>query len=151
MSRNLCTSSCINCGYTVRLSDIRDKPIEFRKYGPYTPQIGCKFICNCGEVYFAIWRVQDTFWDQESLDDGSWKSEHQYKYKETGRFAREISNHNGEPVVEQTGCFTIDLSHYATYNDEKISNSDLEQQIHSGLAKPWHICEDDALDSQWEW
>lgn len=147
MSRNLCTSSCESCGYTVRLSDLRDKPIEFRKYGPYAPQIGCKFICECGEVYFAIWRHKDGFWDSESLKDGSWKTD----VRDAGKFATEYTNHKGEVVVEQTGCFVIDLSYYATYNDEKHCDSEAEKLINNGTDEPWHLCEDNAEEVQWIW
>ena len=55
MSRNLCRSSC--CGYTLRLEDLRGKPIEFRRYSNSPPVLGTKWTCqNCGTMYFAIWR-----------------------------------------------------------------------------------------------
>lgn len=66
MSRNLCTSSC--CGNTVRLSDLRGKPIEFRRYHDAPPAIGTKWTCpDCGTVYFVIWR--DAQW---SIEYGDW-------------------------------------------------------------------------------
>lgn len=55
MSRNLCTSSC--CGNTVRLSDLRGKPIEFRQYSNEPPHIGTRWDCpTCLTAYFVIWR-----------------------------------------------------------------------------------------------
>lgn len=55
VSRNLCTSSC--CDNTVRLSDLRGKPIEFRRYGKEPPLLGTRWDCPaCGTAYFAIWR-----------------------------------------------------------------------------------------------
>lgn len=60
MSRNLTTSSC--CGNILRLSDLRGKPIEFRKYYKYAPRIGTKWTCpTCSTVYFAIWRSYDKY------------------------------------------------------------------------------------------
>ena len=152
MSRNLCTSSCEICERTVRLSDLRGKPIEFRQYGPYAPEMGCRFDCECGEVYFAIWRKKSVFWGKEAIENGAWKAssywinEHEFPNDEHGRFAIERNGY-----VEETGCFTIDLSHYATYNDEKCSNSFIEEQIHNGERTPHYLCEDDALDTQLEW
>lgn len=55
MARNLCTSKC--CGNIVRLSDLRDKPIEFRQIGNEPPDIGTRWDCpSCGTAYFAFWR-----------------------------------------------------------------------------------------------
>lgn len=65
MARNLCTSSC--CDNTVRLSDLRGKPIEFRRYGNSPPQIGTRWDCpSCKTAYFVIWR--DAEWDFHSRD-----------------------------------------------------------------------------------
>lgn len=55
MSRNLCRSTC--CDNTVRLSDLRGKPIEFRRYFKEPPNIGTRWDCpTCSTAYFAIWR-----------------------------------------------------------------------------------------------
>jgi hypothetical protein len=36
---------------------MRGKPIEFRRYLHYAPELGTKWICPiCGTEYFAIWR-----------------------------------------------------------------------------------------------
>ncbi len=109
MSRNLASSSCVECGYVVRLSDLRDKPIEFRRYFTERPVLGCRFDCACGEVYFAIWR-------------GEWDSQ-----------------------------FVIDLSYYATYNDEKPFDPGVNDAILAGQEPPWHLCLDDAEDQQAIW
>lgn len=55
MSRNLCRSYC--CKNIVRLSDLRGKPIEFRRYASYQPHIGTRWDCpTCKTAYFAWWR-----------------------------------------------------------------------------------------------
>ncbi|MEG4149477.1 hypothetical protein [Microcoleus sp. Pol12B5] len=55
MSRNLCRSTC--CDNIVRLSDLRGKPIEFRRVHTDPPNIGTRWNCpTCGTAYFAIWR-----------------------------------------------------------------------------------------------
>ena len=55
MSRNLCTSYC--CDNLVRLSDLRGKPIEFRRYYSEPVVIGTKWVCpTCQTAYFAWWR-----------------------------------------------------------------------------------------------
>jgi hypothetical protein len=134
------------------LSDIRGKPIEFRQYGKYAPQLGCRFDCHCGEVYFAIWRAQEQFWGRKALSDGSWKKPtldingYEFDNNEHGKFAIEHASH-----TEETGVFTIDLSHYAAYNDEKCGNSFLEEQILNGEKDPRHLCVDNALDTQLVW
>ena len=154
MSRNLGTSSCPKCGYTVRLSDIRGKTIEFRKHGPYAPVLGCRFDCSCGEVYFAMWRREDNYWDQYTLARGEWLQpflplgeDQTIPNHQQGRFAADIGLHG----AENTGCFTIDLSYYATYNDEPDNDPDRAERIYAGLEKPRHLCEDDALPDQWVW
>ena len=60
MSRNLCASGC--CGVTCNLSDLRGKPIEFRRYYKEAPHIGTKWTCPvCGADYFAIWHRDDQY------------------------------------------------------------------------------------------
>jgi hypothetical protein len=156
MSRNLATSSCETCGYTVRLTDLMGEPIEFRKYGPYVPEIGCKFVCGCGEVYFAIWRRIEKFWSDESIENGTWKTPKADSLfsgfvDEAGKFAIERTSPYGSQWVEQTGCFVIDLSYYTTFNDEKPSSKRQELDILHGAEDPWHLCKDNALDTQWIW
>jgi hypothetical protein len=63
MSRNLCRSIC--CDNIVRLSDLRGKPIEFRRYSDEPPAIGTRWDCpTCDTAYFAWWR--DGVWDSAS-------------------------------------------------------------------------------------
>lgn len=159
MSRNLCTSSCPNCGYTLSLSDLRGKPVEFRRYGPYAPEIGCRFDCSCGEVYFAIWRRKDNYWERETLLSGAWKNPtltlpdgRTIPNPEAGRFAveRPIPWDKDSVWPEETGTFTIDLSYYETYDDEK-SYSLHEQEVRDGKKPPAHLCVDDAKDVQVIW
>jgi len=157
MSRNLTTSSCPECGYTVRLSDLRGKPIEFRRYSIYAPQIGCRFDCSCGAVYFVMWHAKDNFWGVQSINDGSWKdpvSRHngqEFPNKEAGRFAVEREGWKGKPEVHQTGYYVIDLSYWTTFNDEQESADLVRMSIEAGNVPPAHLCLDDALDTQWEW
>ena len=59
MSRNLCTSYC--CNNLVKLSDLRGKPIEFRRYYDEPVVIGTKWICpTCQNAYFVWWRDATT-------------------------------------------------------------------------------------------
>lgn len=86
MSRNLTTSKC--CGNIVRLSDLRGKPIEFRRYGKYAPHIGTRWDCpTCKTVYFAWWR--------DAIYDG-----------------------NYDPRSGNEPKFVIDLAYYESFNDE---------------------------------
>jgi hypothetical protein len=65
MSRNLCQSSC--CGNILRLSDLRGKPIEFRRYYKSPPVIGTKWDCpTCKTAYFAWWR--DAQWQYSTTN-----------------------------------------------------------------------------------
>ena len=86
MSRNLLSSSC--CENIVRLSDLRGKPIEFRRYGSFGREpvvLGTKWTCpSCRTAYFARWH--SAVW-QGGYD-------------------------------EPTPKFTIDLSYYETFDDE---------------------------------
>lgn len=87
MSRNLCQSSC--CGYVLRLSDLRGKPIEFRRYYKSPPVIGTRWDCpTCKTVYFAWWR------------EGQWY----HSTREFGNFVIDLSYYesfNDEPGVEE--------------------------------------------------
>ena len=141
MSRNLGRSFC-DCGRVFKLSDFIGKPIEFRRYSHYVPQMGCKMECDrCGEVYFAYLHREDRYWDERSIQDGSWKDASKNPLM-AGRFAVERDSPILGKSVSQTGCFTIDLSYYDTYNDEKADEKP---------EKPWHLCEDDAEDVEWVW
>lgn len=166
MSRNLCTSYCVECGHgPVRLSDLRGKPIEFRRYGDYSPAIGCRWDCpDCGTAYFAIWRDKDEFWSRESLDNGQWKDPEfvlpdgrVFPNHEAGKFAVDRTYTLGgveRTEVHNTGCFIIDLSYYETYNDEPIYDDEdgsKRDAIRSGAEPPWHLCTDDAENVQWVW
>ena len=54
MSRNLGQSSC--CNTVARLSDMRGKPVEFRRYNNGMVHIGVKWACpECGTLYFLSW------------------------------------------------------------------------------------------------
>lgn len=67
MSRNLCVSKC--CENIVTLSDIRGKPIEFRRYAKAI-NIGTKWACpTCETNYFVIWRDQS--WDPLNFQMGN--------------------------------------------------------------------------------
>lgn len=141
MARNLGKSFC-DCGRVFKLSDLRGKPIEFRRYAHYIPQMGCKVECDqCGEVYFAYIHRTEQYWDERSIKDGSWKDVRKH-HDMAGRFAIEFDSKIFGKSVSQTGAFTIDLSYYDSYNDEKT---------YEKPEKPWHLCEDDAEDVEWMW
>ena len=137
MSRNLATSSC--CDNIVRLSDLRGKPIEFRRYHQYAPNIGTRWDCpTCGTAYFAIWRETEN--------------------------SRSIIVNPGNAMCsyERASTFTIDLSYYESYNDEHsgiyekgkpyISWEQMtEEQRQAMLANPGGLCVDDAEEAQWVW
>jgi len=164
MSRNLCSSFCVECGHgPVRLSDLRGKPIEFRRYYSSAPELGCRWDCpNCGTAYFAIWRINEEFWSRESLANGQWKDPvyrlpdgSTHPNTEAGRFAIENTFSFGgvqQTTATNTGCFTIDLSYYETYNDEPIYDDEgSKDAIRSGIEAPRHLCTDNAEDVQWDW
>lgn len=89
MSRNLCTDTCVECNnYTFGIADMVGKPIEFRQYSFYNPNLGCRLDCpECGRAYFA------------------WV----YFYDPTGA---------GHHPPDYPGSYRIDLSFYESYNDE---------------------------------
>jgi len=152
MARNLGTSECQKCDYKVRLSDIRGKPVEFRRYGPYAPVIGVRFDCACGEVYFASFGVEYKVWSRDALASGAWKEETlrfpngvAMKNVNCGRFAVERV-FKGQVHAENTGAFTVDLSYYETYDDEPMADGDVRTKIRSGEMQPLHLCVDDAED-----
>ena len=147
MSRNLATSTCVNCHeHTFQLSDLRDKPIEFRRYGPYAPQIGCKVACpRCNTLYFAIYRQGDKYWSYP--EDAFNASPNDPNF---GKFARK-TEFQGKVQYENTGYFVIDLSHYASYNDEEVYDEAEREAIEAGEKKPWYLCEVNADNAQWKW
>ena len=149
MSRNLCTSSCPKCNYTVKLSDLRGKPIEFRQYFNSSPVLGCRFDCECGEAYFAIWRYDYNFWGEEMIHQSgeeflTFPGGTVVKNDNKDRFVRESGGRKFE-----TGHFTIDLSYYESYNDETMSDEDVRAEILSGEREPSFLCLDDAEDYQY--
>lgn len=137
MSRNLCTSTCPDCGeHTVKLTDILGKPLEARRYGPYAPAFGARWDCPCGVAYFVIIRQGDAFWSStwdahNSVDFGGRVN------PQRGRFVHKYEDGH----EEQTGYFVLDLSYYESYNDEH--GADLNERR--------HLLEDDAEDVQWVW
>jgi hypothetical protein len=159
MSRNLCTSVCPKCSYTLKLSDVRGKPVEFRRYGKYAPTLGVRFDCECGEVYFVAWRSKDAYWSRESLDSGEWKKPvleyggRQFPNQHQGKFAFETPAFMDPDrvLVQNTGVFTLDLSHYETYDDEPMEDGPEKTAIQRSEQQPWHLCTDDAEDTQWVW
>lgn len=93
MSRNLCSDCCVECGEgPVKIADLSGSPIEFRGYGKYVPVIGARWDCpNCKAVYFAAWRTRGQC------------------------IGCSIA---GVYPPDYAGLWEIDLSYYATYNDE---------------------------------
>ena len=153
MSRNLCSSSC-ECGRTVRLSDIRGKPLEIRRYGKYAPTFGVKWVCDCKQIYFVILRRRDTFWGREGLRRGDHLLDEipigggrTIPNKERDRF---VIN-SGGAHIEETGHFVLDLSHWHTYNDEPHWDPAVAAKMEMGEIPPRHTCLADALDTQLEW
>lgn len=147
MSRNLCKSSCPHCGYLVRLSDLRGKPVEFRRYSQYAPVLGVRFDCPCGQIYFAAWEHKDVSWSHEQLQNGQWNKP-TFDFEIHGK-AVSVPNYDqgryafktGSGSVENMGYFTIDLSYYETYDDEMgMPLKDREE--------PAHLCKDNAEDAQ---
>lgn len=154
MSRNLCTSKC--CDNIVRLSDLRGKPIEFRQYYQYAPEIGCRWDCpTCKTAYFAIWRHNDSYW---GLNSNIIDREEAIQFALTGEFhapnGQIIKSENagkylikrewqGKVQYEETGTFTIDLSFYESYNDEPGNKDEMQS--------PRHLCTDDAIETQVVW
>lgn len=147
MSRNLCTSSCPHCGYLVRLSDLRGKPVEFRRYSQYAPVLGVKFDCTCGKIYFAAWEHKHTMWGYGDLESGRW-NEPTFNFTihgkpvsvanyDQGRYAFKTASGD----LEDMGSFSIDLSYYESYNDEEgMPLKDGEE--------PAYLCKDNAEEAQ---
>lgn len=157
MSRNLCTSSCPKCGYQVKLSDMRGKPVEFRRYGPYAPEIGVRFDCQCGEVYFLMWHHRHEFWSDPSkaFDDELVYGRTVIPNTDKGKFVS-VTEFRGEKRYSNTGFFDLDLSYYESFNDEKIWTDngndfvavDAVKRILAGTLEPGDLCTDDAADTQ---
>lgn len=156
MSRNLCSSYCRSCGRLVTLNDLRGKPAEFRKYGPYAPVMGFRYDCPCGKVYFATFTHKHEFWSPESLASGGWNSPEltvmgrTFPNKEAGRFVHMARHIDGSETPVNSGCFVIDLSYYESYNDEEWDEA-TQQEVLRGDRKPGYLCEGDASEHQWVW
>lgn len=101
MSRNLCRSHC--CGNIVRLSDLRGKPIEFRRFNHEPPHIGTRWDCpTCAIAYFVIWR------------DAQW----QYSLRKFSNFVLDLSfyeSFNDEPGLKEY----IDNPRHLCLDDEE--------------------------------
>lgn len=170
MSRNLGKSSCVECNYgPVRITDLAGKPLEFRRYAKFRPEMGVHWDCpDCGTAYFAYIRMYDKFWAQDQLTTGEWKQDYitlpngtLEKNKHKGKFAYEARTLEflrkpGDPATTtmQTGCFVIDLSYYESFNDEPLYDRDdtgLKEAIRDGSSPPYHLCTDGAEDVQWVW
>jgi len=93
VSRNLCSDKCVQCGHgPVTIADLVGKPVEFRGYHNYVPKIGVRWDCpNCHTAYFAAYHTRG---DCVGC-----------------RIARVYP-------PDFTGTWEIDLSFWATYNDE---------------------------------
>lgn len=171
MSRNLCSSYCRTCGYQVKISDLRGKPVEFRQYGRYVPVLGVRFDCSCGQVYFASWRTKHEYWSRETLDSGAWKDRvirfevakvlegssgspvfkresFEIPNAHPGKYAIESTRHDGRIEAENTGVFSIDLSYYETYNDEPLWDEAEKASIRNREREPWHLLKGDAEETQ---
>lgn len=146
MSRNLCTSGC--CGVLAKIGDLVGKPVEFRRYARYAPEMGTKWTCpKCGRDYFAIWRKKEEFWGKSSINQAHLPMI-DYGYgqprtnTEQGRFYIEYE-WEGKTHREETGYFVIDLSYYESFNDEPGA------ALREG-ERPSYWCEQ-ADDTQLSW
>jgi hypothetical protein len=118
-----------------------------------------RFDCKCGEVYFVSWVENDSYWSRGALDSGSWKEPtyvfqgKTFKNEAQGRFAFETPDwrDKSKTLAQNTGCFTLDLSHYETYNDEPMDDGPEKAAIQNGEQSPRYLCTDDAEDVQWVW
>ena len=140
MSTNLCTDAC-TCGYKFGIPDFVGKPIEFRKYGDYRPQLGTKLICpSCGIVYFGWIRSGYDYWSRESLeyfDKDTLPKVYPFESrenKEKGKFAKRYE-FQGKSHVSQLGFYQIDIAYYETYRDEGIGVD---------TDSPSHLCAEDC-------
>lgn len=150
MSREMTTSSC--CSYTVTLSDLRGKPVEFRKYRQYRPVIGVRWDCpECGTSYFASYKERDSYWSTDAAGIVSPEKVFNPSTDQRGKFVVEETNSQGEKELRDGGCFIITLSYYETYNDEPSLNSNLTRDVLSGKKDPAHLYLGDAHHFQWVW
>lgn len=109
MSRNLCTSQC--CGRILRLSDLRGKPVEFRQYGSYSPQMGVRWDCPlCGEAYFAYIHQREksfvidlSYWTTYN-DEPCYDPEITKQILSGERDPGWICKHDAEELQELWGC-----------------------------------------------
>lgn len=137
MSRNRCSDKC-DCGYLITLKELVGQPVEFRKYGPYTPQMGTKWICKqCNKVYFVWLRMADGFWckpEHSEYDGCLYPDGRIQENKDKGKYVFRPAP--GEKL-QQTGTYQIDSSYYESYNDEGegIDTPD-----------PWCLCTEDDFN-----
>lgn len=105
MSRNLGTDCCVECGHgPVTLEDLVGQPVELRTSGPYVPKIGTRWDCpSCETAYFACYRTRGDC----------------VGCSVTGLYK------------DHPGTWEIDLSYWATYNDECYDPQELK-----GLTEP---------------
>jgi hypothetical protein len=129
MSRNLARSTC--CDNVLRLSDLRGKPIEFRRYHDSLPNIGTRWDCpDCHVPYFVIWRT---------VGDGALDPH------DGAQFVLDLSHYwtfNDEPL-----CFPC---RDTGWNDDLNAPCDDCKAMYQEPT-PRSVCEDDADDRQWIW
>ena len=148
MSRNLCQDNC-DCGYIFGIKDFIGKPIEFRKYYDYAPNMGTKLTCpDCGKVYFGWIREGYSYWGddqksrerafQDKLDYGNGRV---FPNHQKGKFAKKTTNPiTGKNHVEDLGYYQIDLSYYEAYNDEGVGED---------TDDPAYLCTEDDEVTRW--
>lgn len=153
MSRNLATSTCVDCDNTtpVRLTDLIGEPIEFRALGNSPPEMGTKWNCpQCDRAYFVIWRPAQ--WDHnKTVTEENWDEIQQDPHMSQlmGQFDsyEDFKKHYGVPMNANSGAeywsagFVLDLSYYESYNDEPGSDPDERRGLVTGDMTTW----------QWVW
>jgi hypothetical protein len=145
MARNLCTSSC--CGNVVRLSDLRGKPIEFRRYDANPPVLGTRWNCpSCNTAYFACWKEGTKFaidlFFYESFDN-----EHDY---DDALMALDVGiepdvRESQNPMAKDT--IQVYLNYWGIVQAWKTKNPGEAIPI-KNLDTPAYLCLDDAEDAQ---
>ena len=101
MSRNLCSEFCVQCGHgPVTIADLAGRPIEFRGYHKYVPEIGARWDCpDCRTAYFAHYRTRGNC---------------------VGCQIAAVY------PPDYPGTWEIDLSYWSTYNDEAYGEAELK-------------------------
>jgi hypothetical protein len=143
MSRNLTQDNC-DCGYVFGIHDFVGRPVEFRKYFDYAPQMGTKLTCPmCGIVYFGYIRQGHDYWgenkevaftDELDICGQIWEN------KEKGKFVKRVTDLKGKERIESLGYYQIDLSYYESYNDEGVGVD---------TVTPSHLCVSDDEQTRW--